>query len=88
MEKLDERVLQQPEAVTLAGLEAWSWGLNSRGKAERARELLEWRPTRVIGEWIGEIVEEEKERLDSGGGGKGLDIKAQLEHHGLKVEGY
>jgi nucleoside-diphosphate-sugar epimerase len=48
----------------LAGFEAVSWGMNSRGKARRARKLLTWRPSRPsLEEEIPGIVKGEWERL-------------------------
>lgn len=34
------------DAKKYAGFESLSWGLNSRGRARRARELLGWKPSR------------------------------------------
>lgn len=59
-----EYQMDQKEAFDIADFQALSWGLNSRGKAERASELLGWKPHRVsIEEEVPKIVEEEKERL-------------------------
>jgi len=33
-------------AKKYAGFESLSWGMNSRGRARRARELLGWKPSR------------------------------------------
>lgn len=38
--------LEIEEAKKYAGFEAVSWGLNSRGRARRARNLLGWKPSR------------------------------------------
>jgi nucleoside-diphosphate-sugar epimerase len=59
-----EYELGKDEALELAGFEAVSWGLNSRGKAERAKKVLDWKPTRpAIEDQIPLILKEEKERL-------------------------
>ncbi|KAF7872765.1 uncharacterized protein EAF02_008836 [Botrytis sinoallii] len=51
------------EAKELAGFEAISWGLNSKGFAKRARKYLGWNPTgRSLKEEIPFIVDEEAER--------------------------
>lgn len=56
--------LGKDEAIKQAGFEAVSWGLNSRGKAERARKFLGWNPTRPsIEDEVPTIVKEEQERL-------------------------
>jgi nucleoside-diphosphate-sugar epimerase len=48
----------------LAGFEAVSWGLNSRGKARRARKLLGWNPSRPsLEDEIPDIVKGEWDRL-------------------------
>ena len=38
-----ERSLDREAALEVAGFEAESWGLNSRGKSERASKVLGWR---------------------------------------------
>ena len=59
-----EGSLNKDEAIKQAGFEAVSWGLNSRGKAERARKFLGWKPTRPsIEDEIPNILTEERERL-------------------------
>lgn len=52
------------EAVnSSAGFEAASWGMNSRGKAERARKFLGWKPQeRSLSEDIADIVRSEAVR--------------------------
>ena len=61
---LEEGQLGKDEALEQAGFEAVSWGLNSRGKAERARKHLGWQPKEVsIEEEVSNILKEEKERL-------------------------
>lgn len=58
--------LGKDEALEVAGFEAVSWGLNSRGKAERAREFLGWRPMqKSVEEEVPEILRAEKEILDA-----------------------
>lgn len=48
------------KAQELGGFEAVSWGLNSRCKARRARELLGWKPTEhSVEEEIPQLVERE-----------------------------
>jgi nucleoside-diphosphate-sugar epimerase len=60
-----EYPLGKDEALEVAGFEAVSWGLNSRGKAERAREVLGWKPgQRSIEDSVEEILEDEKKRLE------------------------
>lgn len=39
-----EAAFSKNEALEAAGFEAVSWGLNSRGKAERASIYLDWKP--------------------------------------------
>jgi nucleoside-diphosphate-sugar epimerase len=59
-----EYSLSKDEALEQAGFEAVSWGLNSRGKAERARKVLGWRPNQPsLEEEVPKIVDEERERL-------------------------
>ncbi|KAF4551113.1 NAD dependent epimerase/dehydratase-like protein 5 [Elsinoe fawcettii] len=55
--------LSKDEAIKQAGFEAVSWGLNSRGKAERARKYLRWKPSRpsIEDEAVG-ILKSEQER--------------------------
>ena len=60
----EEYAVGKDEALRLAGFEAVSWGLNSRGKAERANEYLGWKSIRPsIEDCIKEILEDERERL-------------------------
>lgn len=62
---LKEDSLSKDEALEQAGFEAVSWGLNSRGKALRARKFLGWSPHRPsIEEELPNIVKDEKARLD------------------------
>ena len=59
-----ESALAKDEAIKQAGFEAVSWGLNSRGKAERAKKFLGWKPTqRSIEEEVPDIIKQEHERL-------------------------
>ncbi|KAI9727383.1 MAG: hypothetical protein M1834_008454 [Cirrosporium novae-zelandiae] len=54
-------------ARELLGFEAVSWGLNSRAKAERARLILGWKPSRPsLNEEIPVMVKGEWERLRAG----------------------
>ena len=60
----EEFTLGKDEALAVAGFEAVSWGLNSRGKAERAAKFLGWKPSRPsIEDLIGEILDDERKRL-------------------------
>ena len=62
--ELGEQALEKEKALEQAGFEAISWGLNSRGKAERASKTLGWKPTRgSIEELVPEILEAEHGRL-------------------------
>ncbi|OAL31215.1 hypothetical protein AYO20_08270 [Fonsecaea nubica] len=59
-----EKQLSRDEALGVAGFEAVSWGLNSRGKAERLRKFLAWTPKeRSIEEEAVSILEAERSRL-------------------------
>lgn len=59
-----EDALSKDAAMKQAGFEAVSWGLNSRGKAERAQRLLGWSPHRPsIEEEIPAILKQEHGRL-------------------------
>ena len=42
---LEKKSLSKEAALDQAGFEAVSWGWNSRGKAERAKHLLGWKPS-------------------------------------------
>ncbi|KAK4574444.1 hypothetical protein LTR86_001285 [Recurvomyces mirabilis] len=42
---LEKKSLTKEAALDQAGFEAVSWGWNSRGKAERAKHLLGWKPS-------------------------------------------
>jgi len=58
--------LGKDEALKVAGFEAVSWGLNSRGKALRARKFLDWQPTNIsIEEEVRNILIQEKALLES-----------------------
>lgn len=60
----EEGPLGKDEALELAGFEAVAWGLNSRGKAVRAREHLGWKPTNVsIEEEVPNMLKQEHERM-------------------------
>ncbi|KAI1085636.1 NAD(P)-binding protein [Whalleya microplaca] len=59
--------LDRDEAIEIAGFEALSWGLNSRGRAERLRRVLGWKPVgKTLEEEIPEILKGERERLRLG----------------------
>jgi hypothetical protein len=59
-----EQALEKEKALEQAGFEAISWGLNSRGKAERASKTLGWKPTRgSIEDEVEEILKAEHARL-------------------------
>ncbi|CAI6253056.1 unnamed protein product [Periconia digitata] len=63
--KLEEKKLAKQEALDRAGFEAVSWGLNSRGKAERGNKTVGWVPNKgKIEDYVEEILKDEKERLD------------------------
>ena len=58
-----EEALSKDGALEAAGFEALGWGLNSRGKAERARKYLGWKPSRPsIEAEVPKILKEERER--------------------------
>ncbi|KAK8088121.1 nucleoside-diphosphate-sugar epimerase [Apiospora hydei] len=62
--KPEDRPLDKDEALAVAGFEAVSWGWNSRGRAQRLRKVLGWRPRApTLGESVPEILEYEKRRL-------------------------
>lgn len=51
-------------AKKYAGFESLSWGMNSRGRSLRARELLGWKPYRPsLLDELPEIVKNEYQRL-------------------------
>jgi len=59
-----EGSLDKEEAIKQAGFEAVSWGLNSRGKAGRARKYLGWNPVQPsIEDEVPRILEQEYERM-------------------------
>jgi nucleoside-diphosphate-sugar epimerase len=59
-----EQSLTKDEAWEVAEFQALSWGLNSQGKAERARKVLGWNPKQPsLEEEIPTIIKAEKERL-------------------------
>ncbi|KAK0353607.1 hypothetical protein LTR91_018754 [Friedmanniomyces endolithicus] len=67
VKKLEKKDLARQAALDVAGFEAVSWGLNSRGKAERARKLLGWSPTaKSIEQEAPNIVKDEHARLTGG----------------------
>lgn len=58
-----EEALSKEAALEAAGFEAVSWGLNSRGKAGRAREYLGWKPSKPsLEDEVPNIVQQENER--------------------------
>lgn len=62
--KLEQKSLSKEAALEQAGFEAVSWGWNSRGKAERARRLLGWKPSAPsIEDEVPNMIESEMERL-------------------------
>ena len=62
--KLQKRSLSRQEALEQAGFEAESWGMNSRGKAIRARNLLGWQPSNPsLEQTLPEITKQEAARL-------------------------
>jgi hypothetical protein len=63
---LEKQALSKEKALDQAGFEAVSWGLNSRGKAERAKRLLGWAPSAPsIEAEVPSIIKDEHERLNS-----------------------
>nr|OQO28300.1 hypothetical protein B0A51_03919 [Rachicladosporium sp. CCFEE 5018] len=59
-----KKSLARQAALDVAGFEAISWGLNSRGKAIRAGKLLGWKPTSPsIEDEAPNFVKDEYERL-------------------------
>lgn len=61
-----EGSLDKDEALKQAGFEAVSWGLNSRGRAQRARKHLNWTPKEhSIEDEISEMLKQEHEILTS-----------------------
>lgn len=63
--ELKERTLSKDKAIEQAGFEAVSWGFNSRGKAERARKLVGWKPSAPsINDTLEEILKDEQSRID------------------------
>lgn len=59
-----EGSLDKDEAIKQAGFEAVSWGLNSRGKAGRARKYLGWKPAMPsIEDEVPNILRQERERM-------------------------
>ncbi|KAJ5781198.1 hypothetical protein N7457_006358 [Penicillium paradoxum] len=54
----------KPGAKAYAGFESVSWGLNSRGRSQRARKILGWAPSRpsLVNE-LPEILRSEAQRL-------------------------
>lgn len=62
--KPEDHPLDKDEALEVAGFEAVSWGWNSRGRAQRLRKVLGWRPRApTLGESVPEILAYEKTRL-------------------------
>ncbi|KAI5196690.1 NAD(P)-binding protein [Aureobasidium subglaciale] len=58
--------LSKDAAIEQAGFEAVSWGLNSRARAERARQYLDWRADRPsLEETVPEIIRQEHDRLSA-----------------------
>lgn len=61
-----EDSLSKDEALKQAGFEAVSWGLNSRGKAERAKKVLGWKAReRSLEDEVPEILKQEHKDLAS-----------------------
>ena len=66
IKKVEKKAMSADEALQEAGFEAVSWGLNSRGRARRAREVLGWMPNhRSIEDEAATIVESEYQRIHS-----------------------
>lgn len=66
-EEPQKQALDREKAIEQAGFEAESWGLNSRGKAERAAEVLGWKPSAPsLLDEIPAILKSEHARLNKG----------------------
>ncbi|KAH9828870.1 nucleoside-diphosphate-sugar epimerase [Teratosphaeria destructans] len=66
--KLEKQPLDKDRALEVAGFEAVSWGLNSRGKGERARKTLAWQPKAAsLVDEIPAILKAEHDRLSKSG---------------------
>lgn len=64
IKKNEVKNLDVDEAMEIAGFDAVSWGLNSKGFARRARKYLGWSPKeRSLEEEIPDIVESEAKEL-------------------------
>lgn len=64
LSKADTKNLSVDEAKEINGFEAVSWGLNSKGKAKRARKYLGWTPKgKSLQDTIPETVEAEAKRM-------------------------
>ena len=60
---LEKRSLSREAALEQAGFQAESWGLNSRGRSERAERVLGWNPSAPsLEETLPEIVDQEYKR--------------------------
>jgi nucleoside-diphosphate-sugar epimerase len=71
--KLEEKSLGKDEAIAQAGFEAVSWGFNSRGKAERAKNVVGWQPKAPsIEDTVEEILKNEKEKMNKNREAKSL----------------
>ncbi|KAF2772954.1 NAD(P)-binding protein [Teratosphaeria nubilosa] len=66
--KLEKQPLDKDRALEVAGFEAVSWGLNSRGKGGRAQKTLGWQPKAAsLLDEIPAILKAEHERLSKSG---------------------
>ena len=66
VKSLQKQPLSREAALDAAGFEAVSWGLNSRGKSERARKLLNWTPSAPsLEDTLPEIIKQEYKRLQT-----------------------
>jgi nucleoside-diphosphate-sugar epimerase len=64
VEHLEKRTLCRAKALEQAGFEAESWGMNSRGRAGRARKILGWQPHQPsLEDDMDEILNSEKTAL-------------------------
>ena len=64
--QLEKCNLTRAKALEQAGFEAESWGMNSRGRAERARKVLGWKPHQPsLEDDVDEILKSEKVALDA-----------------------
>lgn len=60
MPKPETEPMDKDEAWEVADFQALSWGLNSKGKARRAKEILGWKPSAPsLSDELSDIIESE-----------------------------